>query len=94
MPRQPKLEKKTGAVVVDGQPVAVVLHPPADARKSWYAYWSGLVASKSTGRSRFDDAVVSWERLRAGIADMDAMHGCCTQTDLEHRVSYARVVPR
>jgi hypothetical protein len=22
---------------------------------------------------------------------MDAMHGCCTQTDLEHRVSYMRV---
>ena len=36
---------------------------------------------------RASQTLPSWERPRAGI-DMDAMHGCRTQTDLEHRVSY------
>ena len=59
MPRKPKLEKQTIAVIVNGTPVAVTLFPPTDSRKSWYAYWTGLVASKSTGHRKLADAVVA-----------------------------------
>ena len=48
MPRKPKLEKKTVIVNVDGVPVSVVLHPPTGLRTSWYAYWAGLVSSRSS----------------------------------------------
>jgi hypothetical protein len=57
MPRKPKKAKKTIAVVVNGKPVNVILHPPTKARKSWYAFWKGLVSSKSTGQADFDEAV-------------------------------------
>ena len=50
MPRKPKPEKQTITVLVNGTPVAVILHPPTGTRPSWYAYWNGLVASKSTGQ--------------------------------------------
>jgi hypothetical protein len=63
MPRKPKVEKRTVTVVVDSTPLAVTLHPPTHARKSWYAYWNGLVTSKSTGRARFDEAVVVAEKM-------------------------------
>jgi integrase len=63
MPRKPKAEKKSITVVLEGVPVTVILHPPADARKSWYAYWNGLVAGKSTGRPGLDDAVVVAEQM-------------------------------
>jgi hypothetical protein len=32
MPRKPKLEKKTISILVNGKPVAVVLHPPSGRR--------------------------------------------------------------
>jgi hypothetical protein len=57
MPRKPKQVKRTVAVVVNGNPVTVTLHPPAGARKSWYAYWAGLVTSRSTGQREFEGAV-------------------------------------
>jgi integrase len=67
MPRKPKVEKKTVTVVVNGSPVAVTLHPPAGARKSWFAYWNGLVTSKSTGQKDFTEAVkVAENMLRSG----------------------------
>jgi len=73
MPRKPKQEKQTITVVVNGTPVAVVLHPPTGSRKSWYAYWNGLVASKSTGQCNREDAVIvaenmvrSWKQGQSG----------------------------
>ncbi len=57
MPRMPILKKKKLTVLVTGTPIAVTLTPPSGVRTSWYAYWNGLVASKSTGQSRFEDAV-------------------------------------
>jgi hypothetical protein len=67
MPRKPKPEKRTITVVVNGTPVAVTLHPPGGARKSWYAYWNGLVSSRSTGQPTFEQAVkVVEDMLRHG----------------------------
>jgi integrase len=63
MPRKPKQEKQTMTVVVNGTPVSVVLHPPTGRRTSWYAYWAGLVASKSTGQRKLEDAIVVAESM-------------------------------
>ncbi len=49
MPRKPREHKRKLVVVVNGNPVLVTLHPPGGGRRSWYAYWPGLVASRSTG---------------------------------------------
>jgi integrase len=37
----------------------VILHPPEGSRRSWYAYWTGLTASRSTGQFDFSEAVKS-----------------------------------
>jgi hypothetical protein len=67
MPRKPRVEKQTITVVVGGTPVSVVLHPPTGARSSWYAYWNGLVSSRSTGQRNLEDAIVAAENMvRAG----------------------------
>jgi len=67
MPRKPKLEKQTITVVVGDVPLTVTLHPPVGKRTSWYAYWSGLVASKSTGTSNLEEAmVIARDMLRNG----------------------------
>jgi integrase len=63
MPRKPKLEKQTITVIVNGVPVGVTLHPPSGTRKSWYAYWAGLIASKSTGQRKLEDAIVVAENM-------------------------------
>src|SRR4051812_2901727 len=63
MPRRPKQEKQTITVIVNGAPVGVTLHPPTNTRKSWYAYWPGLVSSKSTGQRRLEDAIVVAENM-------------------------------
>lgn len=63
MPRKPKLEKKTIAVVVNEAVVSVTLYPPEPPRTSWYAYWPGLVASKSTGQQTFNDAALVAENM-------------------------------
>lgn len=63
MPRKPVVEKQQVSIVIDGTPVAVTLHPPQGTRRSWYAYWNGLVASKSTGRHEFDAAVAAAEAM-------------------------------
>ena len=57
MPRKMKVEKQQVTVILDGTPVPVILHPPQGTRRSWYAYWSGLVTSKSTGRHEFPDGL-------------------------------------
>jgi hypothetical protein len=73
MPRKPKIEKKTITVLINNTPVSIVLHPPTGSRKSWYAYWAGLVTSKSTGRQKLEDAVVVAETmLRRSLAGGDA----------------------
>src|SRR5260370_19623403 len=63
MPRKPTQEKKTITVIVNGDPVAVVLHPPSRNRKSWYAFWNGLVTSKSTGQRNLQDAIIAAESM-------------------------------
>src|SRR4051794_38790942 len=63
MPRKPKVEKKTITVMVNSTPVSVILHPPTGTRKSWYAYWNGLVASKSTGQTDYNAAIRAVENM-------------------------------
>ena len=57
MGRKPKPTKRTITVVVNGTAIPVILHPPVPPRSSWFAYWPGLVASKSTGQSDYEEAV-------------------------------------
>lgn len=41
--------------------------PPTGDRTSWYAYWNGLVSSKSTGQLNLEGAIVAAENMvRAG----------------------------
>ena len=63
MPRQPKQEKTSITVVVNGVPVTVTLCPPSGRRKSWYAYWTGLTYSKSTGQRHLKDAITTVENM-------------------------------
>lgn len=42
---------------------AAKLHPPTERRKSWFAYWTGLRSSKSTGHSKIDEAVKAVEAM-------------------------------
>jgi integrase len=93
MPRKPKLEKKTITVVVNGTPVAVTLHPPAGRRTSWYAYWAGLVASKSTGQDDFTEAIkVVEDMLKRGSRRAGLQHALLTDDELEQlqRVHFGR----
>jgi integrase len=63
MPRRPRNQKRKITVVVGGKPIAVTMFPPGGNRKSWYAYWTGLVASKSTGERDFGPAVAVAEHM-------------------------------
>lgn len=63
MPRKPAHKKQKITLLVNGTPINVTLTPPTGGRVSWYAYWSGLVASKSTGQSEFEDAVKVAENM-------------------------------
>lgn len=63
MPRKPKPQKHTTTVLVNYQPITVTLHPPTGTRKSWYAYWQGLVSSKSTGQTDLQDAIRAVEGM-------------------------------
>ena len=76
MPKRPKpLGKQTITVIVDGNPITVILHPPASNRTSWYAFWNGLVSSKSTGQTSLQEAIVVAENMvrnngqRASLSD-------------------------
>ena len=76
MPRKPKLKKTKINVLVSGKSISVTLHPPTSTRPSWYAYWTGLVTSKSTGHSDLDAAVKAIEAMlqnggrKSSIADL------------------------
>src|SRR5262249_36936244 len=84
MPRKPKAEKKTVTVVVNGTPVTVTLHPPSGARTSWYAYWPGLVASRSTGQADFNEAVkVVEDMLRNGSRRAELRHALLSDEEFE-----------
>jgi hypothetical protein len=51
LPRKPKISKQKISVPIEGRLVDVTLTPPSGRRTSWYAYWNGLLTSKSTGHS-------------------------------------------
>jgi integrase len=71
-------------VLVDGTPVAVTLHPPTGTRASWYAFWSGLETSKSTGTATLDDAVrVVENMLRNGGKRPDLGETVLSDDDFE-----------
>jgi integrase len=57
MGRKRKKDKQTIEVLVEGRLVKVTLTPPTKPRKSWYAYWKGLITSRSTGHSNYEQAV-------------------------------------
>ena len=59
MPRKPKRDKRKVEVAVNGRLVTVTMFPPEGNKKSWYAYWAGLRARKSTGYTDFDRAVAA-----------------------------------
>ena len=63
MGRKPKVEKRTITVVVNGTVIPVILHPPKPPRRTWYAYWPGLTASKSTGQTDFEQAALAVEGM-------------------------------
>ena len=63
MGRKPKAEKRTITVVVNGTVIPVILHPPKPPRQTWYAYWAGLTASKSTGQTDFEQAALAAEDM-------------------------------
>lgn len=63
MGRKPKAEKRTITVVVNGAVIPVILHPPKPPRRAWYAYWPGLIASKSTGQMDFERATLVAENM-------------------------------
>ena len=63
MGRRREQYKRKINVVVNGNTVSVILHPPTQRRKSWFAYWPGLTYSRSTGQRDFDQAVISAEAM-------------------------------
>src|SRR5208283_3958511 len=56
MTRKIKLHKTKVDVLVNGKTITVSLYPPQPPQTSWYAYWRGLKAHKSTGQSDLDAA--------------------------------------
>jgi hypothetical protein len=93
MPRKPKIEKEVVTVVVDGKPIKAVLHPPTQSRKSWYVYWNGLVASKSTGQSDLKEAIKVVEgMLRSGGKRTSMTDAILSDEEFEEvqKVHYAR----
>jgi len=56
MPRKPNLTTIKTVVVVNRKSVKVSLYPPKAPRTSWFAYWPGLRAAKSTGQPTAEGA--------------------------------------
>jgi integrase len=84
VPRKPSLKKQTVLVKVNETSVAVTFHPPSGTRKAWYAYWPGLVASKSTGQQDFKAAVAVVEgMLRNAGRKPEVKDTLLTDDDLE-----------
>ncbi len=93
MPRKPTQVKKTITVIVKGDPVAVVLHPPSGTRKSWYAFWNGLETSKSTGQRNLQDAIIAAENMvRNGGKRSDLIDAVLSDEEFEEiqRVHYSK----
>ena len=63
MPRKPQQKKQEITVVVDGKPIKVTLAPPNGTRKAWYAFWSGLTYSLSTGHRNLGGALTAAEDM-------------------------------
>lgn len=57
MPRKPQHKIIKTTVVIKKIPIAVTLYPPKPPRSSWYAFWPGLVAAKSTAQRNSEDAL-------------------------------------
>ena len=55
--KKKKAERQTITVVVNGKSIPVTMHPPVPPRTSWYAFWHGLMTSRSTGQSSYEEAV-------------------------------------
>ena len=67
MPRKAKRDKRKIELLVNGRLVTVTMFPPTGAKRSWYVYWTGLKARKSTGHTDFDNAVAAaTDMLRNG----------------------------
>lgn len=94
MPRKPKPPAKQSIqVIVNGKPVTVTLHPPSGRRSSWYAYWNGLTASKSTGQTKLEDAIQAAEAmLKNGGSQILLADAVLTDEEFEEiqRVHFAR----
>lgn len=73
MPRKLRRKKETTQVVVNGTPIKIILHPPDGRRTSWFAYWNGLVASKSTGQRNLEDAILVAQKMVAGGGDQPVL---------------------
>lgn len=94
MPRKPKVEKHTVTVVVSGTPISVILHPPTGTRTSWYAYWNGLISSRSTGQSKLEDAIVAAENMvKRGGRKADLQDAVLSDEEFEQvqRVHFDRI---
>lgn len=59
MPRKPKVNKTQILVTVNGAPIPVTLFPPQGKRRTWYAYWKGLRARKTTGVTEHEQAIIA-----------------------------------
>lgn len=59
MPRKPQQRKTTAIIHAKGRPVRVTLYPPKPPRRSWYAFWPGLVAARSTGEQDREEALAA-----------------------------------
>lgn len=57
MPRKPKPENRRITVMVNSQPIEVILYSPRGRKRTWYALWKGIPSAKSTGQVEYDEAV-------------------------------------
>jgi len=57
MPKKPSKKTVRATVVVNGNPIELTLYSPRESKKTWYVYWKGLVASRSTGQTSYDEAL-------------------------------------
>jgi hypothetical protein len=85
MPRKPKPpQKKKITVPVNGRMIEVALFPPSGGRKSWYAYWSDLISSRSTGQSDLTEAVkVVHDMLQNGGRKSDLTDAVLTDAEFD-----------
>lgn len=63
MPRKKQLKKEQIVVTVNDAQINVILHPPTGKRTSWYAYWTGLKTSRSTGHPDRAKAIAAVEQM-------------------------------